>query len=139
VRLNAVVANLLALDASRPRLALNSCLALDALRALPLDAGLTLDASRPRLPLDSSLALDMLRTLALGRSEALLALHPLRALHVERLAWRGAPFSGLGALRRGPRPLDLLPLDLVGIAVVAARASCGRRGNGQRRDSGSEE
>jgi hypothetical protein len=138
VRLNAVVATLLALDASRPRLALEPCLAFDALRALALDAGLTLDASRPRLPLDSSLALDMLRTLALGRSEAL-TFHPLRPLHVERLAWRGAPFSGLGALRRGPRPLDLLPLDLVGIAVVAARASCGRRGNGQRRDSGSEE
>jgi hypothetical protein len=121
--------------------------ALDTSRSgLTLDAGLAFDASRSRLSLDSSLPLDMLRALAFGRGEALLTLHTLRgsksasaaaALHVERLPRRRTALGGLrtlATLRRG-----LLTLDLIGVAVIAARASRGRRGNRQRRDAGSKE
>ena len=112
-----------ALDASGSRLA--------------LDAGLPFDAGRSSLPLDSRLALHTLRALAFAGSKALLALHSLRPLNIERLPRRLAALGGLralGALWRRP-----LAFNLVGIAVITARASRGRRGNGQRRNAGSEE
>jgi hypothetical protein len=163
--LDAVGAELLAfghailrLDAVRPRLLAldHSVLRLDAIvpNLLALNASLTFD---PRLPLnarhafdaswtlDASLALKPLRPLAFN-CKSLLTLHPLgsgestaatAALNVERLPWHRTALGRLGtlgALRRGP-----LTLNLVGIAVITARASRGRRGNRQRRDAGSEE
>jgi hypothetical protein len=136
-RLHSVVAHLLALDARRPSLTLDARLTFDVLRALALDPGLALDPSRTRLPLHASLALDMLRALAFDRREALLALHALRTLDVERLPRRLTALGrlrALGALRR-----RALAFNLVGIAVITAWASRSRRGNRQRRDAGSEE
>jgi hypothetical protein len=99
-----------------------------------------LGMSRPlRHTLDTlrALALHPLRALAFAGSKALLALHALRPLNIERLPRRLAALGGLralGALWRRP-----LAFNLVGIAVITTRASRGRRGNGQRRNAGSEE
>jgi len=131
LRLDAIAPNLLALDH-----AVLHAIGVSRTLRHAFDASWTLDAR---------LALKPLRPLPFN-CKPLLTLHPLRrgesataaaALNVERLPWRRTALGCLGALGAlWRRPLTL---NLVGIAVITARASRGRRGNRQRRDAGSEE